>query len=1462
MPNNNMNQSQPTLFQAGNRQIDRTSLENKLVQGINFYLDDYADVWGDKNTQAVRNAYGQIINAIHDGKVSMNIDGTLNINDGSIVNRPDKKGFDPVAKAAYYITEVINSVPDYKQQEKTPEVKKIYNTDSFAQNFLNFLAPPNSGVNINDFWAHLDDEVQDEQGNRSRPYTNRLKLFNQFLDQEITNLDNYTDVDEYWGDKDVLKQQLVDLRQKLADNDISLDDRILLTKLGFNSQLFDTTGTPMTDEERKAFEEKQTAEQAKLDAALRDKQARAGLLSTTAGVVGTDVYERPKEYSNYLAKKYGVGEKGFNAINAQIKSLLDKAYTTGLSPAEKRQLGNFLGYIRQNNPAYKDQILDPEEIADLGAHKSFKYDNSLIRLPWKTQDNRYIYSDSAGNIYFLKPRNNATFGNLPVTGPTYKRNFLSDASTDANGNIKAFTDNKTADYARIGSFIGDLVSLGGGWFNVAGTAVSSIGDWVADSESDESFLTKMRHLGQNVAFGVVGLIPFGKSSKFVAKWGKQANWVLGAMVAHGLISEGDYTYKMIQDFLSGKKKSFTSEDIKHLTQLGRVTTGGVATGRSVAAQRKWGDLTTVGHQVKTAKGETVKLTSKQKAEVEKIGNSQGQAKANEKFREYAEKNGSKLAEGDGLPSSTFKEKPTKWDKTSSRRIPYTQVRPGGAKIQSEKTELMANPENAEKLARLQKIRQETKEQKPTTFKEWRGKIARETGWGRGNENPGAFFDKYTAGLNQGPSAGAIRTASTTENSNNNREFKLNRKDNQKVIEGINNLSTTPVRNGVYHIQGKDLRVETGLNNTKVITFGDKRIVVKPNVMSGKVEDSEIKKEIQKLIKEERNLARKVRQGKGNGTKEFNISVKDLTELKRLGFLRIGGRIQKYQGGGVSHRPGSTWNKDVFSHNLEHILRQLGSYNKEKYARWINSMQDRHAYLYSQAKQGDFLTTPWENDSVRDYQEEYMNDPLADGERLNYGYNYGIDQAASQDGANRYVIASPNPNSGDWATGQYTPDRKYSGITDDRRILGREGDFSKEELAELNTKLKDLGFFIYSDKANGYNKLGFFDENGKRRIYTGDEGSEEYMDDDELEAYLKSDEGTLMEDGSRVLPDGTIIQSNGTRVNPDGSIISPEGTVVNQIPFDKRLALNDLIATGISITDLLNNIHVNNLNTKIANEALNEFVPADASKHYHQVMGDYAGNQFVNNKAAQLRHLRNLTSNSQYNNAVALDRERKAAEMEQEQAVRNQDMIQQHINTAEQYANWNRDQEVQTSNANKEQFFNIAQQRSLNLQDRNLANATSVSNFLKGLRRDFDTYVRNPYYQISEDWKSKRLGDRNSHIQRQLDIDPELAVLKEDLRKAETQEEKIRVANKIRARQAWIIQNAGDTWDKRFSYTYGTPYYKYDRDNWKRVLSQPQYRQGGTLTEAETLRLMRANDDRLMQSIWRAIDMYLKQKTRR
>lgn len=206
------------------------------------------------------------------------------------------------------------------------------------------------------------------------------------------------------------------------------------------------------------------------------------------------------------------------------------------------------------------------------------------------------------------------------------------------------------------------------------------------------------------------------------------------------------------------------------------------------------------------------------------------------------------------------------------------------------------------------------------------------------------------------------------------------------------------------------------------------------------------------------------------------------------YFKEGGSVQKLANGNningnpakqnsVGYANDYNWNTDVFSKNLDHILGSLKQY-KDGYANWLNTMQDLHYNDYTNASKQDYLNTnAYNNATVGQYQDKYKagyedewnvspegNDP--DG----LGYNtLGIKSA--QD-SGKFGIVSGKANSGDWLGNgnMYKTDNSFGGITDARRLLGREGDFNDEQLKQYQQKFKEQGYDFYLDPNTKYYKL--------------------------------------------------------------------------------------------------------------------------------------------------------------------------------------------------------------------------------------------------------------------------------------------------------------------------------------------------------------------------------------------------------
>lgn len=217
------------------------------------------------------------------------------------------------------------------------------------------------------------------------------------------------------------------------------------------------------------------------------------------------------------------------------------------------------------------------------------------------------------------------------------------------------------------------------------------------------------------------------------------------------------------------------------------------------------------------------------------------------------------------------------------------------------------------------------------------------------------------------------------------------------------------------------------------------------------------------------------------------------------YFKEGGSIQKLANGNningnpakqnsVGYANDYNWNTDVFSKNLDHILGSLKQY-KDGYANWLNTMQDLHYNDYTNASKQDYLNTnAYNNATVGQYQDKYKagyedewnvspegNDP--DG----LGYNtLGIKSA--QD-SGKFGIVSGKANSGDWLGNgnMYKTDNSFGGITDARRLLGREGDFNDEQLKQYQQKFKEQGYDFYLDPNTKYYKLKLYTDPSKTTV---------------------------------------------------------------------------------------------------------------------------------------------------------------------------------------------------------------------------------------------------------------------------------------------------------------------------------------------------------------------------------------------
>ena len=217
-------------------------------------------------------------------------------------------------------------------------------------------------------------------------------------------------------------------------------------------------------------------------------------------------------------------------------------------------------------------------------------------------------------------------------------------------------------------------------------------------------------------------------------------------------------------------------------------------------------------------------------------------------------------------------------------------------------------------------------------------------------------------------------------------------------------------------------------------------------------------------------------------KEYGSKYSDPNIYERFtyGFkFKEGGIVKAQQGKvlqygyntGINFGKNTTWRNNVFNNYRQHILDQLSA-TDDAYGNWLNDMQHRHSGLYNAANAfGDWSKTAYwdKTNAVKSYQDDYAgrNDKLIDK------YDYNVNGIAHAVQAKRYdLYGSRKRTSQDWGSGNWKSDNLYSSITDDRRLLGRKGDWDEnsDDYKNFQNDLAKKNYTMYLDPNDGYYKI--------------------------------------------------------------------------------------------------------------------------------------------------------------------------------------------------------------------------------------------------------------------------------------------------------------------------------------------------------------------------------------------------------
>lgn len=246
------------------------------------------------------------------------------------------------------------------------------------------------------------------------------------------------------------------------------------------------------------------------------------------------------------------------------------------------------------------------------------------------------------------------------------------------------------------------------------------------------------------------------------------------------------------------------------------------------------------------------------------------------------------------------------------------------------------------------------------------------------------------------------------------------------------------------------------------------------------------------------------------------------------------------------------------------------------------------------------------------------------------------------------------------------DGLYSGITDDRRLLGRKGDYNESQLQKMINDYKGIGLDFYLDEADNYYKLRELDSSSP------DKGVNPYI-------------GTIEEEEPELK--GTTpaqITQELTGISPNtGSpgLIGPKKRNTASIRWD------DVIGTG----RLLGTIATNNA---IARGLKNSLSPLllDPLQIRRQVVGDLVTRNYMENLGAEANRLgsRPITSDANLALGQALDFNNRAGEYRTKGYFADKQAIDKSTAEARQAAEQNAAARVDVSNRNRASMLGIKQ----------------------------------------------------------------------------------------------------------------------------------------------------------------------------
>ena len=533
------------------------------------------------------------------------------------------------------------------------------------------------------------------------------------------------------------------------------------------------------------------------------------------------------------------------------------------------------------------------------------------------------------------------------------------------------------------------------------------------------------------------------------------------------------------------------------------------------------------------------------------------------------------------------------------------------------------------------------------------------------------LSKAESGINKKPEERKVETSKSKKEQEESKSISF---EEARKVASEKKSETTPVTEIKPNIQSKV--TESANIKSKVTKYNASDIRKEFEKLKGKYKKKV--RFIAKNAKQDKELADLVKQDPSLASKDFNEMLAALQKadnttyeqafkmLTEAGFYKEGGIIKAQNGVKTgTPRNNNPWYSNVGNLFMDDLLQGLksGKYTYQD----INIMQDRHYGL--DKKLGNNVENPTFNQDVQQYYNDINN-------HFSFVNNKGI--KAGED-TSRYKILQ-NPNTGDTFNGQWKADGYYSGRGQDRMLLGKQGDYSEDELNKTIELWKNNGYEMYLDPETNYYKL-------KEHNFDYDAGS---------------------------LPEVVITPENSTTQYPGGpktppkepnKIEKPEKPNQSFFTPDKALAaLNYFRALGHNKEQL---------------DLANRMVPLlyDPMEHHRSVYGNLRAIAEGNKAAGEVRNLasRPATSDGSLWLAGRLEGENLAQQYIRQGWQSDDETMRQMSELAWQQEKENHENRYNIAMKNRENMHQVSKEKLMALMGKKRADYESGTNFINEWR---------------------------------------------------------------------------------------------------------------------------------------------------